>query len=216
MKNNLPLKKNQCLICFKDFNNEISLSNLFSSQKIICQNCLKKFKILNLTCKFNNVETTFLYEYNDFIRKLIYQYKGCYDIVLKDVFFYQFKEQIKKKYKGYIIVFPPSNESDDQKRGFRHIEKMIECLKMKYLNLFYKKSNYKQSSNTYKQRNKIANVIDIKNIKLDINQKYLIIDDIFTSGATLKTIINLLVKQNIDKGHIKALILSKTVHNVEL
>ena len=131
MKNNLPLKKNQCLICFKDFNNEISLSNLFSSQKIICQNCLKKFKILNLTCKFNNVETTFLYEYND-----------CYDIVLKDVFFNQFKEQIKKKYKGYIIVFPPSNESDDQKRGFRHIEKMIECLKMKYLNLFYKKSNY--------------------------------------------------------------------------
>lgn len=215
MKANGSFLKNQCLICFKSFNDNCSLSNFFSFNKIICNKCLSQFKILNLQVKIHGIETWFLYEYNQFLRKLIYQYKGCYDIVLKDVFFYQFLKKIKQKYHHYIIVYPPSNEEDDQKRGFRHIEKMIECLHMPHLNLFYKKISYKQSANYYKNRQKIASIIDIFPIKLDLNKKYLIVDDIFTSGATLKTIIKLLLNKGLKENQIKALILSKTANNVD-
>lgn len=207
--------KSYCLICFHPLNDS-SLHTLLTFSKVICEKCLKKFKIIHLTLNVLGVETLFLYEYNAFLKKLIYQYKGCYDYELKDVFFFQFKKEIQKKYKGYTIVYPPSNTKDDQIRGFRHIEQMIECLHFKHLNLFYKNKSFKQSSQSFIHRKDIASVIEIKSQLLSIHSKYLIVDDIYTSGSTLKTIIHLLLSHHIPKENIKALILSKTAENVEI
>ena len=56
----------------------------------------------------------------------------------------------------------------------------------------------------------------MKDIKIDVNAKYLIVDDIFTSGSTLKTIISLLNKKGVKKENIKALIIFKVADFVEL
>ena len=45
--------------------------------------------------------------------------------------------------------------------------------------------------------------------------KILIVDDIYTSGSTLKTIIKLLINKGIKKENIEALIICKTKNNVE-
>ena len=213
---NYRKKQDCCLICYKSFSENISLSNIFSFNNIICNNCIKKLKVINKKEVVNGVLVWFLYEYNSFMKTLLYQYKGCYDIVLKDVFLYAFKNKISKKYKNYTIVFPPSNEEDDKKRGFVHIEKMIECLKIKHLNLFYKVRPYKQSDHKYNKRYMIKDIIKAYDIKVNKNEKILIIDDIFTSGSTLKTIIDLLIKKGIKKENIKAIIISKTADFVEL
>ena len=62
----------------------------------------------------------------------------------------------------------------------------------------------------------IKDIIKIKNNKIDTNKKYLIIDDIYTSGSTLKTIISLLIKKGVKKANIKALIIFKVADFVEL
>lgn len=213
---NYVAKKGFCLICYKSLNNSNSLKSILSFNNIICTSCQKQFKVLNLITTINGIETWFIYEYDAFLKKLIYQYKGCYDIVLKDVFFNQYKKEIKNKYKNYVIVYPPSSKNDDNKRGYKHIEMMIECLHMKHLNLFYKKGDYKQSSHYYKDRQQVENIIDIIDKNFNFKQKFLIIDDIYTSGSTLKTIINLLVKYKVKKENIKAVILAKTANIVEL
>lgn len=200
-------KQNNCLICFKELEDEISFANLFS-YRIICDKCLNSFKHLNIFEKILGIDVWFLYSYNDFMKKLIYQYKGCYDLALKDVFLYYYRAKIQKKYRKYTIIFPPSNENEDKKRTFLHIEEIVKTLKMKYEILFYKNQEYKQSSQKFKDRKNIEKIIEIKkNIE---NKKYLIIDDIYTSGSTLKTIIKILLKNNVKKENISALIIAKT------
>ena len=213
---NYRKKQECCLICFTPFSNYVSICNTFSINKIICDKCLKKFNKINKHELIAKVDTWFLYSYNSFAKSLLYKYKGCYDVVLKDAFLNEYKSLIKRKYKNHIIVFPPSNKQDDINRGFTHIEKIIDCLNMKHENLFYKEIDYKQSSMHYTKRYLIKNIIKMKDIKIDVNAKYLIVDDIFTSGSTLKTIISLINKKGVKKENIKALIIFKVADFVEL
>ena len=68
----------------------------------------------------------------------------------------------------------------------------------------------------YKQRNIVEKVISVIQNKKITNKKYLIIDDIFTSGSTLKTIVKILIKNKVKIENISALIIAKTTENVEL
>ena len=212
---NIIKKQKCCLICFKSLNEDCSFSSILSLNSTICNSCLKKFKVINKTLYISTIETKIIYEYNTFLKTLLYQYKGCYDIELKDVFFYQFKKELKKQYKGYCIIYPPSYYQDDIDRGFIHIKEMVKCLSLPVLDLFVKKEKYKQSDHKYKDRKNIKDVIFLNDSKIQ-NIKYLIVDDIFTSGSTLRRIIELLVSNGVDKQNIKALILCKTADFVEL
>lgn len=213
---NYVKKQGYCLICFKDLNNDVSFSFLFSFNKVICNKCINKFKFINKIEFVNGIEATFLYEYDTFFKTLLYQYKGCYDIALKDVFLYKYKDVINKKYKGYTIIYPPSYALENNKRGFVHIKEIVSILKLKNKELFIKIENHKQSSYSYKNRSQISKYIKLKNSNLLTDKKYLIVDDVYTSGQTLKTIINILIKNKVKKENIKALILSKTPDSVEL
>ena len=210
------MKKGVCPICFKNIYEEVDISSIISFNKVICDKCLKKFKVIDKVTTFYGVSIHYLYEYNTFLKSLLYQFKGCYDVELKDVFLYKFKNKIRLKYFNYIVIYPPSNEKDNIERGFKHMEKMVECLKMKSINMFYKNKEYKQSDHKYKDRHLISNVIEVDKRLINPYKKYLIIDDIFTSGSTIKTIINLLVKNKVKKENIKVIIIGKTADNVEL
>lgn len=213
-KDNKRKKQNNCVVCFKSFYEEVSFKSVFSFNHCICDNCLQKFKSIDKTTTICGIQTTFLYEYNDFFKSLLYQYKACYDIELKDVFLYKYKKIINKKYKNYVVIYPPSNKSENVKRGFIHIKEITSCLKLKSVDMFIKNKEYKQSDQKFMDRNQIQNIICLKN-KID-KQKYLIVDDVYTSGNTLKTIIHLLNKNGIKNEDIKAIILSKKSDFVEL
>ena len=209
------MKKGICPVCFKNIYEEVDISSIISCNKAICDKCLKKFKVIDKKEIFHGVSIYYLYEYNSFFKSILYQYKGCYDVELKDVFLYQFKNKIRLKYFNHIVIYPPSNNTDNINRGFLHMEKIVECLKMKSVNMFYKTKDYKQSDHKYKDRHLISNIIEIDKRLVNVNKKYLIIDDIFTSGSTIKTIINLLLKNKVKKENIKVIIIGKTADNVE-
>ena len=190
---------------------------MFYPNKYLCESCESKLIKLNQSEYVLGIKVKYLYEYNQFMKDLIYQYKGCYDVVLKDIFLEKSKKEIKKKYKKYIIVFPPSNASEDKKRGYNHIEKIVECLHIKSEYLFYKTIEVKQTSLKYKDRQQIENIIKLKKDKIiDSSKKYLIIDDIVTTKATLKTIIKILLNNGVSKENIEAIIICKKIDFVEL
>ena len=61
-----------------------------------------------------------------------------------------------------------------------------------------------------KLNDEIKNVIMMKNSKIDVAKKYLIIDDIFTSGSTIHRLIHLLLLTGIKKENFAVIIVAKS------
>ena len=86
----------------------------------------------------------------------------------------------------------------------------IACLDNNLINQrIIKTKDYKQTSQRFENRKNIENVIKL-NIKLDKTKKYLLLDDVITSGSSIKTCLNLLRKQGINK--VKVLVVSDNYH----
>lgn len=160
--------------------------------------------------KVDTYQATAIYEYNSFIRKLIYQFKGCYDYELKDVFLECYYRFIKLHYYSYYIIPIPSYEPDDEERGFNHVQEIFKTLGLKTLNILIKKEKHKQATSTLKERNEVHKVLAIKKPINLSGKKVLIVDDIYTTGATIKSAINLIEK--LHPKTIKILTIAKTKH----
>ena len=101
-----------------------------------------------------------------------------------------------------IIIDVPISKSRLRERGYNQSEviatKVADFTRIKYQkNILVKtKNNLRQSELTlYERKENVKNVYSIKNIENIKNKKILLIDDIFTTGATLKECARLL-KQN--------------------
>lgn len=149
-----------------------------------------------------------LYEYNEMFQQCLYQFKGCFDIELSTIFLENYLDYINIKFKGYILVPAPSYISHDEARGFNHVITIFKDLKMPIFSCFYKEKDMKQSDLSFNERSNIKDVIKIKNAQFLEGKKVLLIDDVFTSGSTVKTMINLL--KPIKPKKISVLVLSKT------
>ena len=98
--------ENYCKICFKKIN-QISLHNIFSNN-IICRKCLKSMDPKFYSFKVEGVKTIAIFEYNQKIKELLYQFKGCMDYELKDVFLSYHVDYLKLLFAGYYIICAPS------------------------------------------------------------------------------------------------------------
>ena len=73
--------------------------------------------------------------------------------------------------------------------------------------VFKKVSNHKQSNLSYLERQNVGNVLSIDNAEIIKNKNVLIVDDICTTGATLKALIELIKPFN--PKQIKVLVIAK-------
>lgn len=161
----------------------------------------KRFKIFNIDCLS-------IFEYNEKLKSLIYQYKGCLDYELKDVFLFFYKDFLKKKYKEYYLLPVPSSLNRIKERGFKHVEEMFKCLGLPILeDIIFKKDNEVQHLRNYKERVKNKEMFYLSNSSKLSNKNILIIDDVCTTGTSLKNVINL-IKPIVNKK-IKVLVIAK-------
>ena len=199
--------ENFCKICFKKIN-DYSLYNLIRKKNILCEECFSKLDAKFISFKIGNIKGISIYEYTDFIKELIYKFKGCGDYELKNVFLFRYLTYLRLKYHGYYIVFVPSYYIDDERRGFNHVKAIYESLKLKELPILKKKTSHKQSDQSFKGRRNIKDVLEIDN-KISLKgKKILIVDDIITTGSTLLTSIELL--KSVGAKRIEILVIAKT------
>ena len=197
LKNQLNALKTltpKCLVCRNYV--ESSLNNLLSNNNSICQTCFASMKPIIKTVRIENINGVLLYSYNDFTRSLILQIKANNDLELAKYILTPLKLFLKEKYKKYTLVPIPSTKSSNKSRGFNHVETIFSCSGLPILNLFEKLGNYKQANTKFVNRSQVFE--KIKLIKdVEIPSKIVVIDDIITSGSSLKAALTILRNQGV-------------------
>ncbi len=194
-----------CKVCFEEIK-ENSFHNFLLDQ-CICYSCLKKMNPIFKNFKIDGIKGLSIFNYNDFIKKLIYQYKGCGDYELKDIFISPFVKDIKILFRNYYVLLAPSSKKRLLERGFDHTFEIFKCLNLKNVSPIEKINDDKQSSKSYIERLKVKDSLILKEIEVIKNKKILICDDICTTGSTLKAITELVKKG--EPKDIKILVVAK-------
>lgn len=181
--------KRQCLICHQSIDLAINIYYLYQNP-LICLECLSQLEVIEEHSFINQYPMTVYYVYNEFFRKLLFQYKAQYDIALYPIFFMLYQREINERYDDYMIVPLVSSQVDDQRRGFSPIETMLQDFHQEKFTGLYKAKDYKQTKQ--KNRTAIFDILKIRDGHLLENQKVLIIDDVITSGNTIKAVLALI------------------------
>ena len=196
-----------CKICFKEIKMD-DMCRILDKDICLCSKCQSEFDPKFVKFKVNGYKATSIYEYTPFIKNLIYTYKGCFDYELNQVFLNPFFKEIRMKYKGYKVIPAPSYKKDDEYRGFNHVVEVFKNLNLDVLLIVEKTARHKQAENNSQKRKDIKKYLALTNNETLENQRVLIVDDIYTTGSTIKAMISLVGK--LKPKEIKVLVLAKT------
>ncbi|MGM9947260.1 ComF family protein [Floccifex sp.] len=172
----------QCLIC-----NACWPGNLWDSS-FICTKCQDQFIVHRKAYYYHNTWIYVLYEYNEFLERLLFRFKDQKDIALYPVFLDEYHTLFQTILKKHIICVMCSSEVSRMKRGFEPNFLILHSYTV--YSPLYKKTNIKQSSNPHREN--IHQVIEKKNLYTLPNQKILLFDDVCTTGHTIERGMDLL------------------------
>ena len=182
-----------CKICFNEIK-DASFYSFFSCNNIMCEECFSKFKPIFKTFKIDGITGLAIYEYNAMMKDLIFKFKGCYDIELKDVFLSRYLWFLKIRFKGYYLVPVPSYIDEDLKRGFNHVVETFSRLDLPMLNIIKKAKKHKQAKSKKKERINAQKNFEILDVNVVNGKKILIVDDVYSTGSSVSAAIKLIRK----------------------
>ena len=159
------------------------------------KNILKSLKKLR---KLNNIY--YVWDYNKEFKRLIYSYKynnrkimaKLIAELVKDEFYY-----VLKREKIDVVVSVPVSRKRKNERGYNQVDEILDCLKVNYVRIERIK-NTKKMAEILDEEERNRNIEGAFRISQNIdlsNKKILILDDIVTTGATLREIKNSILRQ---------------------
>lgn len=202
-----------CLICDGMIEPKIGWGELFSKEKeqLVCEGCKGKLEVISgETCKicsrpFQNGDLCHdcfrweedkewqgfldknisLFRYNDFLREVIARYKFRGDYILAKIFAEWMKPKLLE-IKADLIIPIPLSEERLYERGFNQAEALIFQAGFVPENLLTRVHSEKQSKKTRLERIQLPQVFHISaEINLE-GKKVVLVDDIYTTGSTLR------------------------------
>ena len=180
----------------------------------LCRKCENKLKAIAIFGKDEYIEKYFenhyyIFKYDSIIRNLIIDYKFnekpyLYRSILEFINKYQ-KEYIQ--FKIYDIIIPvPISKKRNRERGYNQslliAKGMAQNKNIKLRNNVISKvknNNTQSKLNKEERAENVKNVYKIANNKEIIDKNILLIDDIFTTGATLNECSKMLKQANAKK-----------------
>ena len=188
MLNSLFLKKKSCFICKS------------SSKTFICSNCREKldfYQSLRGRCSFKDCDLHFTAPYHQSFKKLIWDLKFGKNTGLAKGMAYLMLEGYLKNIKVLpdLIGYVPMGKIKEKQRGFNQskilADELGKLMGRKTVDLMDREDNI----SLYKSKalNRDCLVKDTMRIKCGVVEKdILIIDDVYTTGATIRESIRVL------------------------
>ncbi len=195
-----------CKLCFKEFR-PTDLVHIVNGINV-CNSCLREIEPKFINFKVRKYKALAIFEYSDKIKSLLYQFKGCFDIEISDVFLGRYYRELRIIYDNHIMIPAPSYVKDDEAREFNHVEEMFKWLKLPMKKAIVKTTKVKQAGMSYHARQNIGSYLKLVGGSELHNKRLLIVDDVFTTGATINAMVELL--ETLNPKTIKILVMSKT------
>ena len=171
----------RCAICDRSFDN---IATEYRHNDL-CYDCVRwqqdpRWK--DTICKNRSV-----YIYNAYLKDIISLYKFRGDHVISQLFKQEFQRVFKKHFdKSYIIIPIPLSAERLYERGFNQAKVLAELLQLPIIEVLARTHLEKQSKKSRTERMNTENVFSITGSSDIPSRKILIIDDIYTTGSTLR------------------------------
>ncbi|MGL5415300.1 MAG: ComF family protein [Clostridium sp.] len=165
--------ENKCVICRED------------DVEGICLSCRKNI----ILCEKD--DNSYAY-YNKTLKKLILSFKFSKNFTSGDILSEFLIEKLKDIDKDYIITYVPISKKKLKKRGFNQCEyiakKVGKALEIQVIDTLKQVKEIKEQKTLgIKEREEnVREAFTCKNSKLIYNKKILLIDDVITTGSTIK------------------------------
>lgn len=182
-----------CLLCEQKLASTPSWQSLFAIEKtsLICENCSKSFERVDIKEEGDPIDhVTSIYTYNEPMREYLHQYKFLQDVALAGVFADELRTELSGK--DAIIVPIPMHPQKKIERTFAHIEEMLKAARIPFEDLLLKTNTEVMGEKTKEERLAMRNLFTIKPGSEIQNTTYILVDDIYTTGTTLRQAANVL------------------------
>lgn len=155
-----------------------------SGSSEVCSDCLYWQE---QGCQINHQA---LYRYNEAMKAYFSLYKFFGDYVLTQLFAKEIKKALKA-YKDYVLVPVPVSPATLAERGFNQVEGLLDMAGLTYQQVLVKGEGVKQSEKSRADRLASRPNYQLK-AGVPLPEKIILVDDIYTTGATLASIVGLL------------------------
>ncbi|WP_162103973.1 MULTISPECIES: double zinc ribbon domain-containing protein [Bacillus] len=127
-----------------------------------------------------------VYTYNDIMKETLSRFKFRGDAEIINVFKSDFSSAFSKVYpdKHFVLVPIPLSKERKEERGFNQAQLLAECLDRPICQPLIRLNNEKQSKKKKTERLLSASIFDTKNKSVE-GMDIILIDDLYTTGATL-------------------------------
>ncbi|WP_432357489.1 ComF family protein [Sporosarcina sp. UB5] len=176
-----------CLLCDQKLAATPSWQSLLAIEKssLICEECSKRFERADIKEEGDPIDqVTSIYTYNEPMRDYLHQYKFLQDVALAGVFANELRSELAKK--DAIIVPIPMHPQKKIERTFAHVEELLRAARIPFEDLLIKTNTEVMGEKTREERLAMRPLFAIKPGSDIRNTTYILVDDIYTTGTTLR------------------------------
>ncbi|PIC94813.1 amidophosphoribosyltransferase [Sporosarcina sp. P26b] len=176
-----------CLLCDKPLHDQPTWQHFLGIQKdtSACPICFEKFERIDRIEQDDVLDSVHsLYAYNEVAREYLHQFKFMQDVALAKVFASPLRSVLNDSKK--LIVPIPMHPINKIRRTFSQVDALLEAANIPYQSLLGKTT---ESVMGEKSRSERLAMTELFQVTADIPSNeavYVLVDDIYTTGTTLR------------------------------